>query len=63
MQRIQEENPEVPAHILNDCGHFIPLDQPDELNELLGKILAASWEEKQKMNYGNEDISAKSLNR
>jgi haloalkane dehalogenase len=53
MQRIQEENPEVPAHILEDCGHFMPLDRPDELNELLGKILAASWEEKQKMNYGN----------
>ena len=40
MQRFHEENPEVAVHFLEQCGHFIPLDQPDQLNELLGQILA-----------------------
>ena len=51
MQRIYEENPEVPAHFLEDCGHFISLDQPEALNKLLAQILTASRIKKQQMNY------------
>ena len=39
MKQIHEENPQVPAHFLDDCGHFIPLDQPNVLNKLLYNIL------------------------
>jgi len=39
MQRIHEENPEVRAHFLESCGHFIPLDQPEALNKILHNIL------------------------
>ena len=53
MQRIHEENPEVPAHFIEDCGHFIPIDQPNQLNALLDKILVEKNKEEQKVNYGN----------
>jgi pimeloyl-ACP methyl ester carboxylesterase len=47
MQRIHEDNPEVPAHFLENCGHFIPLDRPEELNGLLEEILAKTTKEEQ----------------
>ncbi|MEK6481937.1 alpha/beta hydrolase [Catalinimonas sp. 4WD22] len=53
MQRIHEENTEVPAYFLENCGHYIPLDQSKMLNKLLEQILAPSSQEKQKMDYGN----------
>ena len=39
MQRIHEQNPQVPAHFLQNCGHFISIDQPEEFNKILKKIL------------------------
>jgi pimeloyl-ACP methyl ester carboxylesterase len=39
IKKLSEENPEVPAHLIPDCGHMIPIDQPDALNALLWKIL------------------------
>lgn len=40
MRRIHKACPEVPAHFLDKCGHFIPIDQPDALNELIEKIIS-----------------------
>lgn len=39
IQRLSEENTEVPAHYLDKCGHFIPIDQPEQLNAVLLNIL------------------------
>lgn len=38
MKKLQEHLPEVPATILERCGHFIPLDRPHALNEVLLKM-------------------------
>jgi len=40
MQKLQEQSPDIPAFTIKNCGHFIPIDQPEELNEILGQILA-----------------------
>ncbi len=37
--KLHQENPMVPAHFVDKCGHFISLDQPDRLNEILDGIL------------------------
>ena len=39
MKKLKEQNPEVPVYFIEQCGHFIPLDRPKELNERLVKIL------------------------
>ena len=39
MKRLSRDNPHVPAYWLDDCGHFIPLDQPEVLRRLLREIL------------------------
>lgn len=40
INKLHEENPGVPAHFVDQCGHFISLDRPDRLNEVLDEILA-----------------------
>ena len=40
MRILQEEIPEVPVFNLDRCGHFIPIDQPQLLNEILQEILS-----------------------
>ncbi|MEM7513090.1 MAG: alpha/beta hydrolase, partial [Bacteroidota bacterium] len=39
IHKLSEENPHVPTHYLEKCGHFIPLDRPKELMEVLKGIL------------------------
>jgi|GEM_PF-1631746 len=39
IQKLSEENPDVPAYYLGNCGHFMPVDQPEGLNEVLIEIL------------------------
>lgn len=39
IKRLQEENPEVPAHYLDKCGHFMPIDRPEALTAALKMIL------------------------
>lgn len=39
IKKLQAENPDVPAHFVEKCGHFIALDQPEKLNEILEEIL------------------------
>lgn len=40
IKKLGEDNPDIPAYSIDHCGHFIPLDKPAELNEILIKILA-----------------------
>ncbi len=40
IKKLQEQNPSVPSFTLDNCGHYIPIDQPNQLNEILLKILA-----------------------
>ena len=42
MEKIAEECPAVPKYELSQCGHFIPIDQPVKLNDILIKILLRS---------------------
>ncbi len=39
IQKLSEENPDVPAYYLGNCGHFMPVDRPEGLNEVLIEIL------------------------
>ncbi|GAB5553928.1 MAG: alpha/beta fold hydrolase [Saprospiraceae bacterium] len=39
IKKLTEENPEVPHYLIENCGHFIPLEKPDELNVQLKSIL------------------------
>ncbi|MEM6261262.1 MAG: alpha/beta hydrolase [Bacteroidota bacterium] len=39
MQKLRKENPQVPAHYIENCGHFIPIDQPEVLNKILLRLL------------------------
>lgn len=39
IKKLSEENPEVPRHYIEKCGHFIAIDQPEKLNAILFKIL------------------------
>ena len=39
IRKLSEKNPDVPVHHIEKCGHFIPLDRPEELTEVLKGIL------------------------
>ena len=39
INKLSQENPEIPAYRIPDCGHYIAIDRPDELNEILSNIL------------------------
>lgn len=39
IKRLSQENPEVPAYHLKNCGHLIPIDQAELLTETLVGIL------------------------
>lgn len=39
VHKFYQENPEVPAHFMDNCGHYIPIDRPAELNDILNNIL------------------------
>lgn len=39
IKKLSEENPEVPRCEINKCGHYMPIDQPERLNEILIEIL------------------------
>lgn len=39
IQRLQLENPDLPSYILEDCGHFLPIDQPEEVSRILLEIM------------------------
>ncbi|MEM9822010.1 MAG: alpha/beta hydrolase [Bacteroidota bacterium] len=41
IQQLAQENPEVPQFEVPNSGHFIAIDQPDTLNQILDKILSA----------------------
>ena len=41
IEQLHQDNPEVPVFYLDKCGHFIPIDQPRALNEILFQILKA----------------------
>ncbi|MCI5080273.1 MAG: alpha/beta hydrolase [Saprospiraceae bacterium] len=45
MKKITEQYSEIPAHYIQNCGHFIPIDQPEALNEVLLQILKTSKKE------------------
>ncbi len=42
VKKLSEENPAVPTNIIKNCGHFIPMDKPNVLNEILNKIILLS---------------------
>ena len=39
MKRFCERNPSVPSFIIDNCGHYLPIDKPKELTNILLKIL------------------------
>lgn len=39
MHAIREQYPDIPASILPQCGHFVPIDMPSALNDRLWTIL------------------------
>lgn len=39
IKKLHEENPTIPAYFMDKCGHYIPLDRPAELTEILMQIL------------------------
>ncbi|MEM7371768.1 MAG: alpha/beta fold hydrolase [Bacteroidota bacterium] len=39
MKRLRESMPEVPSFVLDNCGHFIPIDQPQALTDILTRLL------------------------
>ena len=39
IQKLSDDNPDVPAYIIEKCGHYIAIDKPAELNKILGNIL------------------------
>lgn len=39
MQRFIEAQPEVMVHVLDRCGHYMPLDRPQALNAILEEVL------------------------
>jgi len=39
MKRFKDKNPDTPSFLLQKCSHFIPIDQPKQLNEILLTIL------------------------
>lgn len=39
MKRFKDKNPDTPSFLLPKCSHFIPIDKPERLNEILLTIL------------------------
>ena len=39
INKLKEENPDLPTHLIPNCGHFIPIDRPDALNDLLLEVM------------------------
>ena len=39
IKKLKEENPNTSSFLINHCGHYIPIDRPDELNDILIRIL------------------------
>ena len=39
IKKLSEENPGVPTHFIDNCGHYIAIDRPGELNNILLGIL------------------------
>lgn len=39
MLQFHRNNPEVDVHFLEGCGHYLPIDQPERLNDVLRGIL------------------------
>lgn len=42
IKKLSEENPEVPAFTIKNCGHFMPVDRPEALNEVLVREIVIS---------------------
>ncbi|MEM9921359.1 MAG: alpha/beta hydrolase [Bacteroidota bacterium] len=42
IKKLKDDNPKVPAFTIEHCGHFIPLDKPRELNNILQEILTSA---------------------
>ncbi len=40
IRRLSEENPEVPVHHIPNCGHYLAIDRPEEVNAALISILS-----------------------
>jgi pimeloyl-ACP methyl ester carboxylesterase len=36
--RVKDHNPNAVVHIIEDCGHFVPLEKPEELNAILSSF-------------------------
>jgi len=43
IKKLSEEQPEIPRILLKGCGHYIPIERPDELNAALKRILRESF--------------------
>ena len=39
IQHLQQENPDVPHYYIQKCGHYMPIDRPKKLNDVLKLIL------------------------
>ena len=39
MKKLSEDNPGIPFYLIENCGHFIAIDRPNKLNEVLIRIL------------------------
>ncbi|MEM6766482.1 MAG: alpha/beta fold hydrolase [Bacteroidota bacterium] len=39
IHKLSLENPDVPTHYIQKCGHYMPLDRPGELTKILERIL------------------------
>lgn len=39
IKKLSEENPDVPHFLIENCGHYLALEKPGELNEILTSIL------------------------
>lgn len=39
IKKLKENNPNIPSFFIDRCGHYIPVDRPGELNEILSQIL------------------------
>ncbi|MBC7713637.1 MAG: alpha/beta hydrolase, partial [Rhizobacter sp.] len=37
--KLKNINEKFQVYILENCGHFVPLEKPDEVNEILKKIM------------------------
>jgi len=39
IHRLQLENPDLPSYLLEDCGHFLQIDRPQEVSRILLEIM------------------------